>query len=107
MLALYAFAWMYLLFLGFTMYASIIQAWWKLKIGIKIMLVPVLLVFGGLDASFDLVVGSILFLELPRKFTFSQRLCRHLNDAGWRGHVAGAFAVPLNAIYPDHIHRIL
>jgi len=106
-LAFDVFLWMYILFLGFTMYASIIQAWHKLKIGIKVLLAPVLLVFGGIDVIFNLVIGSLLFWERPKKFTFSERLCFHLTDADWRGRIAGAFSVPLNAIYPDHIHPLL
>jgi len=103
-LSLLGFGSMYILFLGFLIYASILQAWSKLKIGIKILLVPVLVVFGGADVLFNFTLGSLLFLERARTYTFSQRLCQHLNDAGWKGHLAGAFSVPLNAIYPGHIH---
>lgn len=106
-LALYTLGWAYVLFLAFTMYASILQAWGRLKIGIKILVFPALLIFGIIDVIFNLVVGSILFRELPRQFTLSQRLCQHLIDPDWRGHIAGAIAVPLNAIYPDHIHHHL
>lgn len=62
--------------------------------------------FGLIDALFDLVIGSIIFVELPfiHGITFSQRCCYHLNDNGFRGKIAGAFSVPLNAILPEHIH---
>jgi hypothetical protein len=103
-LILYSLEWTYALFVGFAAYAAIIQAWSKLKIGIKILYIPVLLVFGLSDVLFNLTIGSVLFWERAYTYTFSQRLCQHLNDTGWRGHLAGAFSVPLNAIYPNHIH---
>jgi hypothetical protein len=106
-LALFVLEWTYALLLGFTMYASIIQAWDRLKIGMKVLLAPVLIVFGGADVLFNFTVGSALFWERAYTLTFSQRLCQHLNDVDWRGHLAGAFSVPLNAIYPDHIHPLL
>jgi hypothetical protein len=106
-LALYVFLWMYLLFLGFLIYAAVMQAWSRLKIGLKVLLAPVLLAVGGLDVAFNLVVGTVLFWERPKQFTFSHRCCQHLNDPTWRGHVAGAFSVPLNAIFPNHIHPVL
>jgi uncharacterized membrane protein len=96
----------YVLFLGFLIYASVLQAWDKLKIGIKVLLAPVLIIFGGADILFNFTIGSLLFLERAHTYTFSQRLCQHLNDADWKGHLAGAFSVPLNAIYPDHIHPV-
>lgn len=103
MVAIYAFVWMYLLFLGFLIYAASKHAWHRLKIGIKILLAPVLIVFGIIDVLFNIVVGTVLFLELPRTMTFSQRCSRHLYRNDWRGTVARAFAVPLNAIDPEHI----
>ena len=41
MVILYALLWMYLLFLGFLIYAASKHAWNRLKIGIKILLAPV------------------------------------------------------------------
>ena len=93
----------YALLLGFLAYAAAKHAWWRLKIGIKLLLVPAFLFFGVLDVAFNLTFGSLLFLDVPRELTFSQRCSRHLYDLGWRGRVAGAFSVPLNAIDPGHI----
>lgn len=103
MVIVWAFLWMYVLFQGFLIYASVKRAWPRLKIGIKVMQVPILLVFGLIDVLFNIVIGSILFLELPRQLTFSQRCCVHLHDTGWRGSIAGAFSVPLNVIDEGHI----
>lgn len=107
LLALHFFIIMYVLFLGFLMYAALMQAWHRLKIGIKILVVPVLLVFGGFDVLFNLTFGSAIFWERPRQLTFSARLCKHMFEPGWRGKLADAFAVPLNAIFPNHIHPTL
>jgi len=93
---------------GFLMYSAIIQAWSRLKIGIKILLIvvvgPELAAFGLLDVIvLNLIFGSLLYLELPKQWTLSRRCCDHLYDANWRGRIAGAFSVPLNAILPGHI----
>ena len=100
---LYALAYVYALFACFAMYAAIIQAWSKLKIGIKVLYAPMLIVFGLMDVLFNFTFGSLLFWERARTYTFSQRLSSHLNDTDWKGRISKAFAIPLNAIYPGHI----
>lgn len=95
--------WLYVLYLGFFMYAAAKHSWWKLKVGHKALIAPALLFFGLIDVAFNFVIGSILFLEPPRTLTFSQRCSYHLHDGGWRGKVAGAFAVLLNAVDEGHI----
>lgn len=104
---LYTLGFTYFLFVGFAVYASFIQAWDKLKIGIKVLYAPVLIVFGLADVVFNFTIGSAMFLERAKTLTFSQRLNAHLNDPNWRGQLAGAFSVPLNALYPNHIHPVL
>jgi len=101
-----AFFWTYVLFIGFFFYAAALQAWNRLKIGIKILVAPALCVFGVIDIAFNVVVGSIIFWELPfvHGLTFSQRCSYHLTTPGYKGKVAGAFSVPLNAVLPGHIH---
>lgn len=99
----WALLWMYVLYLGFFMYAAAKHSWRKLKIGHKVMVAPALLFFGLIDVAFNIVIGSMLFLELPRTLTFSQRCSSHFYDLGWRGKIAGAFSVPLNAVDEGHI----
>jgi len=103
MVIIYALMWMYLLFLGFLIYAASKHSWSRLKVGIKILLLPVLIVFGMIDVLFNMTIGSVLFLELPHTMTFSQRCAMNLYRNDWRSSVARAFAVPLNAIDPGHI----
>jgi len=93
----------YTTFLGFMVYVSAKQSWDRLKFGIKLLLLPAITFFGILDVLFNATVGSLLFLALPRELTFSQRLNHYVTTQGWRGSVARAFAVPLNAISPNHI----
>ena len=96
--------WIYVTFLGFMVYASAKAAWRRLKIGIKVLLIPALLIFGALDVVLlNAVVGTLLFMEPPKELTFSQRCSRHFYTDGWRGRMARAFAVPLNAIDIGHI----
>jgi len=103
MVVIYTLIWIYLLFQGFLIYASLKQSWYRLKIGIKILELPVLLIFGIADILFNAIVGSILFLELPSTLTFSARLRHHIYSIGWRGVMAGAISVPLNAVFIGHI----
>lgn len=93
----------YGLFLGFLAYVAAKTSWHRMKIGIKVLIVPAFLLFGLLDVLFNATIGSALFLDIPRDLTFSERCSRHLFDGNWRGRIAGAFAVALNAIDEDHI----
>ena len=93
----------YIFFLGFFTYAAAKHAWKRMKIGIKLLVLPAILVFGVLDFTFNLIIGTILFLEIPTTFTFSARCALHLQDTNFRGKLARAFAFMLNSIDPNHI----
>ena len=97
--------WTYALYVGFFMYGSAIQAWNRLKIAFKILIAPVVIIFGIMDVGFNVVFGSIMFLEPPfiHGITFSQRCCHWYILSGWRSSLAGAWSVPLNEIVPNHI----
>jgi hypothetical protein len=41
-----------------------------------------------LDVMFNLVIGSVSFLELPREWLFTHRCERWIGDQRWRGCVA-------------------
>ncbi len=49
---------------------------------------PILIVGYVLDILFNLIVGTVLFLELPREFVFTSRLSRHLSSNGYKFKVA-------------------
>lgn len=99
----------WLLLLGFFFYATVQTSWNRLRIGIKILVLPVVIVFGVLDFAFDTIFGTIMYLELPGwfsgRFTFSQRCEHHWNDAGFRGVIADAYCFTLNSILPGHCQK--
>jgi hypothetical protein len=68
----------WLLLIGFFFYATVEVSWHRLKIGIKILVLPVVIVFGLLDILFDTVVGTVLFCELPGWPTVSPEMRKQL-----------------------------
>ena len=58
----------------------------RLTTAAKIFGYPLLWVFMVLDVVFNITVGSMIFLELPHEWLFTQRLQRHLRDdpSSWR-----------------------
>ena len=65
--------------------------------------------FWVIDVVFNLLTGSIWFLELPKApwyiETFSDRLRRHYRHEarGWRKNLAALFRGPINAVDEGHI----
>ena len=68
-----------------------------------VQLAPVAAAGLMLDLAFNLVIGTGLFLELPRELMFTSRVKRHVRDAGWRGRLAKFFARQLNQIDIGHV----
>ena len=95
-----------LLLWGFALYATVEASWSRLKIGIKLLYAPIVIVFGIADVIFDSIFGTIMYLELPGWFSgrwsFSQRCEHHMDDTSWRGVIAGAYCFTLNSILPGH-----
>jgi len=58
---------------------------------------PYILLFLALDVLYNVVFGSILFLELPRELLFTDRLIRHKPKI-----VAKRLCELLNAFDPGH-----
>jgi hypothetical protein len=54
----------------------------------RVACAPLLLYFGILDVLVNWVLGTLLFLDVPREFTLSQRCSRHYRKPGWRGRVS-------------------
>ena len=56
---------------------------------LQLVIASPLLVFGGLlDVLFNLVVGTVLLLDVPQEWTLSQRLSRLNDRQDWRGAFA-------------------
>ena len=67
----------------------------KLTLAQKILGYPVLFFGLALDFILNVIVGSLVFLELPREMTLSARLWRLSNGDGWRRKPALAIRVNL------------
>jgi hypothetical protein len=67
---------------------------------------PILLIGYAADILLNISVCSVLFLELPKEFTVTARVQRHLyTGSGWRENLAGWFCHNLlNAFDPDGKH---
>lgn len=67
---------------------------------------PILLVGYVADILLNVSVCSLLFLEIPKEFTVTARVQRHLyTGSGWREKLAGWFCHNLlNAFDPDGKH---
>lgn len=101
--------WSYALFLFFLAYVTVMQAkesgrlddanWlFRLAAGITIV------VGGIIDIGFNVVLGTILFLELPElhNITFTHRCAKWMTNSGWRGSIARAICKNLSVFDVDH-----
>jgi len=58
-----------------------------------------------LDAGFNIVIGTIAFVELPQELTFTDRCSRHMIESGWRGKIARWVCESwLNPMEAGHCH---
>jgi hypothetical protein len=96
-----------LLFYGFVFYAGCVQAWPRLLIAVKILLLPPVIFFGLLDIVFNITFGTLMFLELPsfHLITFSKRCEHHMGENNWRGSIANAYCFLLNSVIPEHCQK--
>ena len=73
----------------------------------KIFGYPWFVVFLCLDCTFNIVFGTIIFLDLPRELLLTERLDRYLglNQSRWRHNLAYYFCTRfLDAFDPDGQH---
>ena len=60
----------------------------KLTPAAKVLGYPWVFIFLFMDVAYNIVIGSIIFLELPHEWLFTARVSR-LNDGdNWRGKLA-------------------
>lgn len=77
----------------------------KLTTTAKLWAYPMLLVGVLSDIMFNLVIGTVVYIELPQQLLFTSRCNLHLSDAGWRGSVARWFCRNFMDPYdPDGSH---
>lgn len=82
-------AWSYALLGGFLIYSAAHRAWNTLKPVVKIILSP-FMIFWFVDVGFNLIFGSLIFLERPHELTFTKRCDSWLHAMDWRGTIARA-----------------
>lgn len=67
----------------------------KLTKTAKVIAYPWLVIGLLVDVLFNLVVGTLVFAELPREFLFTTRVSRLNDDGGWRGKLSRWFCSEL------------
>lgn len=79
----------------------------KLTLAMKVLGYPWLFFGLFIDLVLNVVLGSIVFVELPREYTLSERLWRHSQEStGYRQKWAEAIRVNLlDAIDPTGTHK--
>ena len=63
----------------------------KLTVAAKLWAYPMLWLGLLSDALFNLVIGTVVYVEFPHEILFTSRCNRHLAESGWRGSVARWF----------------
>jgi len=85
-------------FITWGMYLSVmnlIEQKERLSFESKCFAYPLAAVGVILDFLYNVVYGSIMFLELPREWLLTKRLNRHIGEDTWRGKLANWFCVHL------------
>lgn len=78
----------YLLWLLFLAVMALNWRWHLLSKPVKALALPAVLVAVALDILFNATLGTLVFLELPRQWTFSQRVGSYKRSIDWRAPVA-------------------
>jgi hypothetical protein len=84
-----------------VMHAKAVRA--QLSLYWKVMLWPLVVIGLVLDVAFNVVFGSLMFLELPRELLFTSRCKRHFRGAGRGQRLAAWWGRQLNAFDPGHV----
>lgn len=98
--------WMLWVFYVCVMRLKMMRDSGTLTTGQKIFGYPTLIIGLLLDLIVNVVVCTLLFLELPREWTVSARLWRHSNDEdGWRMKLAYMLRTQLlDSADPSGVH---
>ena len=72
---------------------------------VKVIGYPLLFIGLIFDIAFNLIVGSIVFIEPPKEWLFTNRCIRHIKRSNFRGKVARWFCRNfLNPFDPSGTH---
>ncbi|GAB2181824.1 hypothetical protein DLREEDagrD3_20470 [Denitratisoma sp. agr-D3] len=78
----------YVFYFAFLAVMALRNRWSNLYTVTKVIVIPGVLVAVLFDILFNWTVATVLFLDLPREATFSQRLGRYIPRSDWRGSLA-------------------
>lgn len=95
-----------LLWVLYIQVMAALRVWNTLHWIVKAHLLPIAVVFIVLDVGVNAIVGTVIFIELPRWWTLSERLNYHATqDHGWRASTAEWICDKvLNPFDPDGHH---
>jgi hypothetical protein len=101
--------WIYLLYLHFLAYVAIYAAKKsgtldQLPVPAKALAYFILICAYGIDVAFNMIIGTLIFLELPYTWTFTARCELYMYDDNWRGKLARWICKWLNPIQTGHCH---
>ena len=77
----------YLLWCAFLAVMALANVWRDLPIVTRVLAVPAVLFAVCLDVAFNLA-ATVIFIDLPREATFSQRMGRYKRESGLRSKIA-------------------
>jgi len=105
--------WAYFLFVFFLAYLTILVAekngrLAKAPVLVRIVCKATKLIAGVLDGAFNIVVGSLIFWELPerKRLLFTSRCEKWMKSDTWRGDVARWFCSSwMNMFEDNHCHN--
>lgn len=78
----------YLLWVLFLAVMALQWKWHELPTAIRVLAIPAVLAAVILDVLFNVTIGSVLFLEPPFQWTFSQRVGAYKMADSWRKPIA-------------------
>lgn len=78
----------YILWLLFLAVMALNWRWHALPKVVKALALPAVIVSVALDVLFNVTIGTVLFLEFPRQWTFSQRVGSYKRRIDWRAPLA-------------------
>jgi hypothetical protein len=82
------FAYIYVFWLLFIVTMAGKAAWPHLQPVARVLIAPAALAAYVMDVLFNIFIATLLFLDLPREWTFTERLERYKAEGGWRAGLA-------------------
>ena len=83
----------YALWVFYLAVMNLRQAKGKLSKAVLVIALPILGIAYAIDVLVNVLLATILFVDLPREWTFSNRLERYLDGSDWRAAAALWIAV--------------